>query len=66
MIPTEFDGDDSTAGYVKGPVLRARTEKRDDGTSTCTIYPANASEEERKSRWLTALNGSYVELCEAQ
>ena len=62
MTPTEFDGDDLEERHADGPDLRARTTTQDDGTVACTIYPADASGDDRTTRWITAEEGSYVEL----
>lgn len=63
MEPTEFDSEDARADGASGPELRARTTTHDDGTTECTIYPADASDDRRTTRWITAEEGSYVELC---
>ena len=62
MTPTEFDGDDLEERYANGPELRARTSTQEDGTMECTIFPADTSGEERTTRWISAEEGSYVEL----
>jgi hypothetical protein len=63
MEPTEFDGENAAERDASGPALRARTTTHDDGTVACTIYPAEASEDRRTTRWITAKEDSYVELC---
>ena len=62
MTPTEFDGDDLDERYVNGPKLRSRTTTHDDGTVECTIYPADSTDD-RTTQWITAQEGSYVDLC---
>lgn len=63
MTPTEFDGEDAEDGGPSGPQFHARTTTDEDGTMECTIYPADASDDQRTTRWITAEEGSYVELC---
>ena len=63
MEPTEFDGEDTRERNGDGPELRARTTTDEDGIVECTIYPADASDDSRTTRWITAEEGSYVELC---
>ena len=63
MEPTEFDGEDTRERNADGPQLRARTTTHEDGTMECTIYPADASDDRRTTRWITAEEDSYVELC---
>ena len=63
MTPTEFDGDDPEERSADGPELRARTTTDDDGTTECTIYPADVCDDQRTTRWITAEEDSYVELC---
>jgi len=61
MTPTESD-DDPVDNYEDAPQLHARTSTQGDGTMACTIYPADSSDEERITRWITAEEGSYVDL----
>jgi hypothetical protein len=44
------------------PELVARTTVTDDGSVQCTLYPVDASEEERLTQWITAGEGWYVDV----
>lgn len=46
------------------PRLSAHVETDESGTTTCTIYPSDASEEERSTAWISADEGSYVDFTE--
>jgi hypothetical protein len=41
---------------------RAEIVEYDDAPDECTIYPADAQEWELMTRWITAREGSYVDL----
>lgn len=54
---------DSAPEETPGPEhLVAVVEERDHGPDECTIYPADATDEELVTNWITAEAGSYVEL----
>lgn len=42
------------------------TVELDDGSSECTIFPRDCSEAEILTQWVTAGEGAYVSLAEAQ
>lgn len=48
------------------PVLAAEILLHRDGPAECTIYPAEASDLERLSTWITAKEGSFVNLDETR
>ncbi|SEP21566.1 hypothetical protein SAMN04487948_12223 [Halogranum amylolyticum] len=41
---------------------RAEITEYDDSPDECTVYPADAEEWELMTRWITAREGSYVDL----
>lgn len=50
---------------VTGPgerTLIARTVESSDGHTECTIYPDRIPREERLTTWITAREGSFVDL----
>lgn len=42
--------------------LRATVVEYDDAPDECTIFPGNVSEWERLTTWITAQEGSFVDL----
>lgn len=42
--------------------LVARTVESDDGATECTIYPVRVPRERRVTTWITAGEGSFVDL----
>lgn len=61
MFPNLASGD--ADGLVDdGPQLVARVTTTDDGRDQCTIHPEAATEREVTTRWITADEGSFVEL----
>jgi hypothetical protein len=42
--------------------LRAEIVEYDDAPNECTIFPTDAQEWELMTRWITAAEGSYVDL----
>lgn len=42
--------------------LRATVVEYDDAPDECTMYPEDASEWERMTTWITAREGSFVDL----
>lgn len=51
------ESDESRAG-----TLAAVVEERDSAPDECTIYPVDAADEELVTKWITAEEGSFVEL----
>lgn len=58
MFPTNLDAD----LVERGPALEARLTSTDDGRTRCTIHPAAAQDGEVTARWISADEGSFVEL----
>jgi len=46
------------------PMLAAEIVTGNDRPAECTVYPRDASEAERMTRWITAEEGSFVDLDE--
>lgn len=44
------------------PELRAQETTTSDGTTECTIFPADMSPAERTTTWITATEGSYLDV----
>ena len=44
--------------------LRSTVVEYDDAPNECTIYPEDVPEWDRMTTWITATEGSYVELAE--
>lgn len=44
------------------PELSARVTTTSDGTTECTIFPKHIAEDERTTTWITAAEGSYVDV----
>lgn len=44
------------------PELHARTSTGTDGTTECTIFPAHVSDEEATTTWVSAKEGSFVDV----
>lgn len=44
------------------PVLRAEVLEHDDRLDECTLFPHDVDEEERRTKWIAALEGSYVDV----
>jgi hypothetical protein len=42
--------------------LRAHVSTSDDGTTECTLYPAQVPEERWTTTWISAKEGSFVDL----
>lgn len=60
MIPHRAaGGDDSDEA---GPQLIARVTTTDDGRTRCTIHPETATDRRDTTRWISAVEGSYVGL----
>lgn len=62
MFPTNLNpgGDDDLVD--DGPALTAQVTTTDDGRTRCTIHPESATDEEVTTRWISADEGSFVEL----
>lgn len=45
-----------------GRTLIAKTVESGDGHTECTIYPVSVPQEERLTTWITAREGSFVDL----
>jgi hypothetical protein len=69
---TPANDDDSTSPTDEPRADRAPTDRpdsltavvveRDDALDECTLYPEDAAEEDLVTEWITAEEGSYVEL----
>ncbi|ADE04961.1 DUF7511 domain-containing protein [Haloferax volcanii] len=44
------------------PRLASRLTTHPDGREECTIYPADATPETQLTRWISAFDGSFVDL----
>lgn len=64
MFPTNLDGDDDLV--ERAPALEAQLTTTDDGRTRCTIHPAAASDDDVTARWISAEEGSYIELPSTQ
>ncbi|ELZ91456.1 hypothetical protein C440_14119 [Haloferax mucosum ATCC BAA-1512] len=53
---------DSNVGRPSRPHLTSRIITRDDGREECTIHPSNAGPNELLTTWVTALDGTFVDL----
>jgi hypothetical protein len=62
MSPNERDGVRSEGRLSKR--VRAIVERYQDEPNRCTIFPEDASEEERLTTWITAADPFYVDLWE--
>ncbi|MFT4883404.1 MAG: hypothetical protein ACI8U4_000910 [Natronomonas sp.] len=49
-------------GPADWPELVARTTETEDGSIQCTLYPAEASDEERLTHWITAGEDWYIDV----
>lgn len=61
MFPNLASGDADDL-VDDGPQLIARVTTTADGRDQCTIHPESAADEEVTTRWITADEGSFVEL----
>lgn len=52
----------STQPFDDVPELRSRLASTSDGTTECTIFPADLSPAERTTTWITAEEGSYLDV----
>lgn len=55
-----------TPTVEESPVLVSRIEQRDREPDLCTIYPPDTEGMERMTTWMTASEGSYVDLEDAR
>lgn len=62
MFPMNLDSGGSEDLVDDGPTLTSRVTTTDDGRTQCTIHPESATDEEVTTRWITADEGSYIEL----
>lgn len=62
MSMTDHNAGDMERRYEDRPTLCTRITTTDDGSTECTIYPDDASIQERASQWITAAEGSYVDV----
>lgn len=62
MSATDHNAADLERRYEDRPTLCTRITTTDDGNTECTIYPDEASIQERSSQWITASEGSYVDV----
>ncbi|ELZ72005.1 hypothetical protein C5B91_04085 [Haloferax sp. Atlit-10N] len=53
---------DSGREHPVRPRLASRMTTHPDGREECTIYPADATPEAQLTRWLSAFEGSFVDL----
>lgn len=44
------------------PPLRASTTTADDGRLQCTLHPPDPDPDEETTRWMTALQGAFVDV----
>lgn len=51
---------------VSPPDYEATVVSYDDEPDECTIYPADATDEELVTTWISAKSGSYVSLADAR
>lgn len=42
--------------------LIARLSTREDGTTICTLYPADVAADEQTASWIRAMDGSFVDV----
>lgn len=62
MSTTDHNAGDLDRRYEDRPTLCTRITTTDDGRTECTIYPDDASIQERASQWITAEEGSFVDV----
>ncbi|SFG59584.1 hypothetical protein SAMN04488063_2530 [Halopelagius inordinatus] len=58
--------DSRIGGPVSPPDYEATVVSYDDEPDECTIYPADATEDELVTTWISAKSGSYVSLADAR
>lgn len=61
---TPEDSLPGTGEAVSPPEYEATVVSYDDEPDECTIYPANATDEEVVTTWISAKSGSYVSLAD--